>query len=371
MAEVTVRVGTTWLHSLGYGHVGDVEYTTTYGVGGVGLLTASFSLALPANFTHPALRQGAAVQLSVGGWPICSPGVLAEPDRNEWRFTVDGVKRLAEKVVAVDGSGNPSTDLSVIIPAAVTRGLPWLYYSSGADALPTGAVSAASSDAANLNYVQQVLDKYCEVNGKRWLIDRYGYLRFTTDTTTPTLALTPGVPSMATADDDYTMRVYTRRVSGVSVTSPTVGEPNAWAANKAEDTAAGTRWGISETLEDITDMGLLTSLQGTAVAQAILTAGGARPAWIEGVAPAAYQLTTLGGAQAPHWLADAGSMVRHHGWLDSDGQLAFGKTVDWVIGSKTWRQTDGSLTITPIGLAARTAAQVAAKQAREAMPDFK
>ena len=365
--QVEVRVGITWMHSLGYGDIGDLEYTTVHGSGGGGLLTASFSLALPRGFTHSALRQGARVQLSVGGWPICSAGILAEPDRDEWRFTVDGVKRLAERMVAVDGAGNPSTDLSVIIPAAVTRGLPWSYFSSGAEALPTGAVSEASEEAANLNTIQAVLDKYCELNGKRWLIDRHGYLRFTTDTTTPTLALTPGVPSIATADDDYTMRVYTRRVSGLN----TDGEPNAWAANMAEDTAAGARWGISETVEDITDLGLLDSLDGQDIANAILAAGGARPAWTAGVAPAAYQLTTLGGTAVPHWLTEAGAMVRHHGWLDSDGNLAFGKTVDWVIGSKTWRQSDQSLTIAPVGLAARTTAQVAAKQAREMQRSFR
>lgn len=365
--QVAVRVGSTWLHSLGFGHVGDLEYTTVYGDGGGGLLTASFTLGLPAGFTHPSLRQGALVQMSVGSWPICSAGILAEPDRAEWRFTVDGVKRLAEKMAAVDGSGNPSTDLSVVIPAAVARGLPWSYYSSGANALPAGAVSTASEDAANLNTVRAVLDKYCEVNGKRWRIDRHGYLRFTTDTTTATLALTPGVPSMATADDDYVMRVYTRRVSGLN----TDGEPNAWAANMAEDTAAGARWGVSESIEDITEFGLLDTFDGQDIAAAILAAGRARPAWAEGVAPAAYQLTTLGGTEVPHWLADAGSMVRHHGWLDSDGNLAFGGTVDWVIGSKTWRQSDGSLTLTPVGLAARTTAQVAAKQAREMQRSFR
>lgn len=367
MAEVGVRVGSTWLHSLGYGHIGDLEYSTVYGVGGGGLLTASFSLGLPRGFTHPALRQGQVVTLSMGGWPIGS-GILAEPDRDEWRFTVDGLKRLAEKMVAVDGSGNPSTDLSVIIPAAcdtVTRspGLPWNYVTSE---LPVGAVSTTSEAAANLNFIQQVLDKYCELNGKRWVIDRHGYLRFVTDPTTPTLALTPGVPSIATADDDYVMRVYTRRVSAL-----TSGEPSAWAANKAEDTAAGARWGVAESIEDITDLGLLTNTQGNTIAASILAAGRARPAYTEAVAPAPDQIATPGGSAAPHWLVPAGSMVRHHGWLDSDGDLAFGKTVDWVIGSKTWRQSDRSLTIAPIGLAARTTAQVAAKQAREAMPGFK
>lgn len=368
MADLSLRVGSTWLNSIA--RVGDIEYTTTYGAGGGGLLTASWSMALPRGYTHPALRQGVTVDLVVGTHVIGS-GIMADPDRDEWRFVIDGLKRVAERMVAVDGSGNPSTDLSVVIPAAVSRtpGLPWRYVLAD---LPVGPVSSDSEDVANLNYLQQVIDKYCEIHGKRWLIDRFGVFRLVDDPTAPTLALTPGVPSMATAADDYVMRVYARRVSAVSGTPA---EPSAWAVNMSEDVAAGSRWGVSESIEDITNLGYLSSGDGQDIADAILDAGRARPAFTQAVAPHPFQITTIGGTTAPHWLINEGAMVRHQGWLDSDGALAFGRTVDWVIGSKTYREGGAggaaSLTIGPVGLAARTSAQNAAKVARELQASFK
>lgn len=352
----------------GYGldsirRVGDISYATTYGPGGGGLLTCSFAMALPRGFTHPALRMNTRVTLSVGGWPIGS-GTLAEPDRDGWQFTVDGLFRKGEKVLALDASGNPSTDISLIIPAANNRapGLGWNYVASE---LPTGSLSTASETDANLNYISQVLDRYCELNGKRWLIDRYNYLRFVTDPTTPDYALTPDVPAMATADDGYSMRVYMRYVSAVSGTPP---EPTGHGVAMAEDVAAGGRYGMAESIEDVSELGYVSSTNAANMAAAVLAADGARPAYTQAVRLAPYQLTSPGGTTVPHWMIRGGHMVQHNGWLDTYGAQTFGGKT-WVVGSTSWSQSDG-LTVGPLGMAARTSAQVAAAQAKKWEPVF-
>src|SRR5690348_6940194 len=98
---IGVKIGGAWAHGLGY--VGDLEWSTTYTAQGGGLLTASFALSLPRGFTHPALRQGALVEFYVGSLRI-GAGLMAEPDRNDWTFTVDGLFREAEHYVAVDST---------------------------------------------------------------------------------------------------------------------------------------------------------------------------------------------------------------------------------------------------------------------------
>lgn len=359
-----VQVWSDGVNLDGISRIGDLEWTTVHrrsdanSTGGGGLLTCSFRLYLPRGFTHPALRRGALVELKVGGYPIGS-GVMEDPDRDEWTFTVDGLFRYAEWAVAATGTGAASTDLSVIIPAAIARGmLPGWRYSS----LPTGEVSAASTTEFRGNYIADVIAEYCRRNNKRWYIDQWRYLKFYDAPTTPALALAPGTPAMAVAGDDYTTGLFGRYAPTTTTFAATT--PQA-------DAATATRWGGRESWEDIAEQGTLTLVSANALMASLFATRQARVAFTEGVEVSRSQISTLGGASPELWqVGTTPSMVRHHGWLDADGSRAYGKTVDWEVGSTVHRAGSPTVQIFPLDLAPRTDAQVTQAEWQRTRPGF-
>jgi hypothetical protein len=345
---LTLRIGGVPAQALGYGAVGDLEIKQRWSSTGGGMDVVSFKLACPRGYTHPALRQGSLVEVLRGPYRLGS-AILADPDREGWTFVADGLFRRAEHFVAQASGGAASTVPSVVVSEANLRGLGW----NGIGNLPTTAVATASSDTAQLNTVADVLSEYCRLNGKRWGLDANSVPYVADDPTIPTLALTPGTPKMATADDDYASRVTVRYVSAVAGTPP---EPSGWA--QASATSTLTPHGPRETTEDITNLGLLSSGAAGTYAATVLAAQSARPAFTEALDVAAYQVTTIGGTPPSRWAPLHGQMVRHFGVLDSDGQAAYGSTLQWVVGSTTYRPGDDSLILAPTDMAARTVAQV-------------
>ena len=354
---IGIQVGGAWLHQIA--PVGDLKWSTCYGNGeGGGSLAASWSMALPKGFTHPSLRQGSGVSIVAGGLPIWQ-GVLSEPDRGDWTFQADGYCRRAEAFAAVDASGVPSTDVSVVIPAAISRGLGWV----DPGGLSVGSVSADSEDASNLNTVGAVLDRYCQNAGKNWRIDNARRLIIESNPSEVAWSLKPGVPAMSIADDDYATTLFGRYVASVAGTPP---EPATWGAASVSDSAAANRWGAREQIEDLTDLGTMDATSAQALLQARLNAGKARPAFAQGVEVGFGQIATLGGVPAYLPFVQAGQWVRHRGALDSESLLAFGVELTWLIGGTEYEANSRTISLTPVGLAPRTLSSVIAAQQKAA-----
>lgn len=345
---LSLRIDGVPAQSIGYGVVGDLEVQHRYSSTGGGLQVVSFKLACPPGYTHPSLRQGASVQVLRGPVSLGSAR-LADPDRDGWSFVADGLYRQAEHFTA-DGSTSPSA----VVTAANSRGMGW----NGVGNLNGASLSTTSETAKQLNTVADVLNEYARLNNMRWGLDVTNTPYMVADPTAVTLALTPGVPKMATAADDYASRVTVRYVSAVSGTPAA---PSAWALASASTTT--TPHGIRETFEDITNLGLLSGATATTYAQQILATKTARPAFTEAVEVAPTELTNLGGQPVAPWQSLTGQRIRHFGILDSDGQAAYGKTLEWVVGATTYRPSEGTLIVAPTELAARTVAQIQAKTA--------
>ena len=357
---LSVLVGGAWTstgpsggrHLHGLAPYGDLEFSTTLqrptdSTGGGGLLTAQWSMTLPRNVSLPSvLHQGQLVQLRAGSLPI-GCGVIAETPNGD-TVTVDGLYRQGEDFQAVDSSNLPSTDLSVAIPQAIANGLMW----RDPGTLPTGSLKTTDADATvQYNTVSALLNAYCRLNGKVWRIDRWGFLRIETLTTTPRWFASPTTPSMETADDDFASTVFIRRVGGVG----TDGQPNAWAGNSATDSTVPQGM-IRQIAMDLEQLGYMNSTAGAAKAQAILDANKSRSAFTEGLELQRGQLHS-GGVFPEPWQVWAGQMVRHANWVNSSGNVQIGRRKDWVIGGTTFRQGQ-PLLVTPMGLAPRTEAQI-------------
>lgn len=358
---LTVRVGASfnsgsptggrWLHGLV--PFGNLSFSTamqrpTDSTGGGGLHTMSWDLALPGDLPLPTeLRWDSLVELFAG--PVClGAGVIAETPRGN-SVTVDGLFRLGEDFYAVDASYLPTTDLSVAIPQAISRGLRW----ADPGDLPVGSLSTLSEDAAKFNTVAGLANAYCKANNKLWYIDRTHTFRIIDPPSTATQdwSLSPLVPNPQRAEDGFVSRYFIRRVDGVDVDN----QPNAWAANTAVDAGAPA---IREAAEDLESLGYMNSAAGDAKAAALLEANKSRSAFTEGVEVARGLLTTLGGTAPELWAVAAGEVVRQSNWLSASGDLVLGDSQAWVIGSTEWRQGE-ELSISPMGLAPRTAGAVA------------
>lgn len=351
---LTIRIDGHYAQTFGHGQVGEIEVVHRWASDGGGLHLLSFTIAAPTGYAHPALRSGALVQVLRGrrslGW-----AVLSEPNRDDWTFTADGLYTEAEHFTA-DGLTSPRA----VVLAAISRGLQW----ASAGDLPDVPVSPSSETTRELATVADVLNEYARQNNLRWGVDEHGVPYFAADPTEPTLALTPGVPKPATSLDDYATRVTVRYVSEVSVPEEG-GTPEPIAYGLVYGVSAEKPHGIREVTEDATQLGKLTQAQAQTYADELAVAYAARSSFAEAIEVRRGDLTTLHGATVEPWLGHHGKRVRHHGVLDSIGQRQRGKTLEWVVGSTTYKPGEDSLVIAPVDLAARTLSQVqAAMKAR-------
>lgn len=325
---LTVRSDGFWLHSLlPSGAMSPVSFTT----GMNGPLVAEWDMSLPVGFTHPALRQGARVQVFAG--PMCVwSGVMAEPDRNDWHFTADGLHRLGERFDAAFTDASKTLDAA--IASAISRGLPWT--------LPT---SISTTFTVTEGSVADALDAYVASTGQQWRVGPNGQVRVYDLPTAVDWTLTPDVPAMPTADDDYASTLVITYSSGRTSVS---------------DAAAADRWGTREERIDLSSLGLSAS---QAVSQALLANRKARPAFTDGVEVSRLRVTTPGGTPPEFWQLAAGiQRVRQHGTLTSDGAVNLG-VLEWVIGATSYTDGSGTVALTPMGRVPRAQAEVVASQA--------
>jgi len=340
--------GKVWAHGLG--PVGGLEVAHLWSSTGGGLHYVKFSIALPADFSHHQLRRGISAEVFHGPQSL-GKSVMADVDRAGWTFVADGLFRRAEHFNAEDGTGATSTNLQTIITQANLRGMGWTGFGN----LPNVAVSVAAEGNNSLRKVADVINAYCTDTGQRWGVGVDGVPYVATDGTDVAWTLRPGTPALPTADDDYVSRVTVRYVSAVAGTPS---EPSEWEVVSASTT--DTPHGPRETQEDITDQGLLATIDAQTYADNYLAANGARTAFTAAVA-VNTELTTPASTSMDPWsagLLTLGKLGRHHGVLGSEGgQQRYGETLQWVCGSTVYKPGE-ALVMTPVDIAARTVAQV-------------
>ena len=334
-----VRADGQWLSLVG--EVSGIEFSTRWGQGPSGHESLSFRFDYPRRHTPPMLRRGVRVELHDGsGIPVWA-GKAAEPagDGDGWSCHARGYGHEAERFI-VFGT-NPATQVN----AAVSRGLEWVVGS-------TPATPSAPSSIERGDSLSALLDYAATQAGQRWVVwDQT--LTVGTDPTTPSWVAAPEVPTPGQADDNFVSALHGRYVSAVSGTPPV---PTAWSTVTVEDAEAVAKYGRVEALVDYTPLGLMTSGDVTADLNKRLQLAGGRLGFTEAVAVNRDTLATFGGVQAAPWRVRAGEMVRLSNLVDR----ASGASTDVVIQRTTYRADDESVTVEPLGLAARDLASVLA-----------
>ena len=336
MSAFSLRSAGYWLASVA--PFGDLAVTWRYGDGGGGLAEVSWSMDLPYDYDHPALRNGALVELFDGGQRV-GMAKLAEPGRTETgrSFTALGVYREAEKFLCFDSSGTTSTIPNEAVDQAALRGCILTRGESLTDnAIVTGSVTEG------LNYLADLLDAYAVETSQYWRVDGNGKIFAEPPPITPTWQLIPGVVDPQPASDGWATRLFGRYQTSGTLHTAT-----------AADAAAEARWGgRREQGIDLTALGSIDSTRAGNRLAGLLARGKAKLSIADRLEVNRYQLQTMGGQPADLSMVRAGQVVRIHGlaaysqWLDGNPWM------DMPLGEVTWVDGADTITLAPINMAA-------------------
>lgn len=378
--------GTTWNHELA--PIANLKYKK----GDHGLLAASWDMALPPGFMHPALTPGKRVEIFYCGASRVGWGFMEEPDREEWKCTAVGSEFLAyvalltiggeqisglfpEHLVlgetdpyngaryAVSQGAGPAVEDEALV-AQVMR-----HFDFTVDGTIPGGPNAEGSDAdPALAYgvggvyldLKAALDANMAATGKRYVLDENGLLQIVEEPTTPTRALTPNVPGVGLSLDNWfsstVMRYLHHKESGGTIALPdgttedvVLGiywaaiaySPDAWRWGERERTLA---FDPEHQISEAAAQAIVDALQAEAV-----------PAATRGVTLHDGQVTNLGGTPIALPLLKTNEMNQHFGVLDVPGAR---NVREWVTGHLEMDTTTGAAAITPRNVAPRTLAQV-------------
>lgn len=347
-----------WAAQIGeYGMWGDLQVQTRWGEGASGMYEAQWTMPLPPEFEHPILRRGTIVELMDGPWRVGSPLILTEPARgmgldDPWKFVATGIGREVEGTnswYVDDGTGATTSNAATAIDTAIANGLPWAGRDSSILTTDYGA------EPEGLITIGALLSNIGDALGQRWGVGQNNIVRMLSDPTTPSYQVTPGVASLGIADDEYATVVkgrYLDFTSGVNETAVSPSSPS----------AVETRYGRREFPVDLTGLGAITASAAQDITDGILAKSKGRLGWTNGLTVTSNEILTAGGVPADlSKVAEdvgTGCMVRLHGifndLLDYNGQT----WLDIIIGEATYVDGAPTITLNPLGLAARDLAHI-------------
>jgi hypothetical protein len=338
VSSIQVKVDGQWIAGIApWG-----ELTWSHAADG-GCKEASWKMDLPSTYVSPNLRRNKLVEIRFGPQNIWQ-GILTEPDYDDdWTFTAQGLSTLGYgDFLAFDSGLNTTSTPDTAIDQAIARGVPWTRPAS----ISAVAVGSATDVTDSINYVGDLLDAYATGAGQRWGVNAAGQVYCAADPTTPTWCLSPGSGRFGLADDDYASDLFGRyQTSSGALATATVA-----------DTVARGALGRREFPVDLTPLGTITPLQAQTYLSGLLAKGKSRMGYTNGLTVNASQLTTPGGTPASLPLVEAGDMVRMFGVVNEQGQSL--PYLDWVIDETSYEAGSDTIGLTPVGLVARTLADV-------------
>lgn len=341
-----VRCDGVWLGSIGT--VADLTWSSRWVRAGFsGCYEAAWTLDIDPNATPPYLERGAVVEIVESGIVLWA-GILTEPERGEpWRLHAFGYGAEAARYICLDATAATTTRPRTAVDQAITRGLPWIRYAFTLSDDPF----TASGAPTELKYLDKLLDAWTESAGYRWAVWADKEIVCATDPATPKWILTPGAGEMGVADDEYITHLYGRYVSAVDGATPPT--PTEWKTVLVGDAAAATRWGRVEAKIDWSKLGLMDATRAASLTQARFDRVGARMGWTNAVEGTAYTLAAAPGVPATLSQPRAGDLLRIHGVLNTQGDLAIGAAVDVVLGEVRYQDGAETVYLAPVGLVPR------------------
>lgn len=293
--------------------------------GGCGEIKWSFLLS--ANYQHPMLMRGTAVELAWGSWPVWS-GRLRSYDKATGEAIGEGWSRQAYDLLALDGSGNTTRDVAVAVTQAIARGWQVTNY-----AAVSGTVAGTSTDPMT---VGALLDARAKELGQRWGVNARRELYMRADPTVPTYQTLPASAVLSPSAGEWPTHFAGRFFDGASYVTT---------IRPSVATVGGRR---QEEPVDLTDRGTLTLAQANAILDGTL-ATVPKVGWAQGLTLSRTQLRTTGDVPAPLMAVEAGPMLRSLGVLCDNGVVQ-GPYADVVIGRTRYTAGASDIQVDPVGL---------------------
>lgn len=319
--------------------------TRSYGEGGC--LQASFSYYLPPGVRHSALRPGNMLEgIASGGveWAGC----VTEVDPVEGVIHARGYSAEAGSYLALDGSGNSTSNPRTAGNTAVGEGYPVTIDSSIPNANYTDVADGANTLAALWAGQASELGQYLTVFEDR-------VARMVAPPTTPVWQIPPGAVDLGSVSDDFTSVLKIVYRSGTSTYSKiTVPDP-----------VAVTLFGYRAEAVDVTSLGVITSTRATQVGNGLLAKYRSRMGWTQGFTVSKYDLKNMGMEDADLSLVRSLQMVRVNG-VDDERQALFGLPyMDITIGEAGLTSGDEVIDLSPVGAVAETFDEIVADLAKK------
>lgn len=322
---------------------GDLTVQSRWGDEGCGTWEIGWSMDLPVGYRHPLLTRGRLVQVIDAG-VVVESGVLAEPDRDEGRFTATGLVREAERYKALNGSLDSTTNARVAVDRAIDRGLPWRRDVAIKDAKYGGELNPGG-----LNDLHVLLDAVADEAGVRWGVHPDGRMLWQADATDPMLFVGPGVVELGTSDDEYASAVVVRYYDSAAAE---------FASVRVEDEAASAAWGVAEWGVDASDLGGITTAEATTIAENVLAKGRARLRPVGSFEVALGEVVDASHTTVPPHTLRAGQVLRVPLPAEDPRNLTGRLTLDVVLGQVTYTDGTDTASLTPLGAADRSMAAV-------------
>lgn len=336
--SLQAKVDGLWLGTIG--RPGDLTFST---IAPGASERASWRMALPETFSHPALQPGAPVEFLCGPLPVFA-GTLSQPEHTEdgWSFSAAGAMADGDGYLCFDSGGNTTSIPDTAIDEAIADGLNWTRPAS-----ISAAAFAAGGSTDALNKVSELLDAWSLSESKRWGVDARRRVFAAADPTTPTLYMKPGSGRLALADDEYASVISVRYKTG----------PGTYATVHVSDPVATAKYRRAYPY-DATHLGVITAGKATDVGNGLLARGKARYALTEPFTVSRHQLTTPGGQPVYLPFVRGGVMVRALGIRDEQGfPLPY---YDFVLGRTEYTEGADTIQLSPVNLAARNLGDVLA-----------
>lgn len=334
--DLQIRAKGVWLSTVT--RWGDLTFSGSW-PGGCNELTFTATTAYGTRVA--SLLRAARLDLCWSGGTVWS-GSVQEPDWNgtEVRVTAQGAFREAVGYTPLDGSDVPSDNALTATNRAIAHGLGWTVGTG----IPNTSLGA-TSPYANL---AGLLDDHATNLAKSWYVGADRVVNMVAAATTPSYQIRAGAQDMGIAVDDFASQVVliyhdSGTDSTKSVIYPAFGSDGVYEAT----------WGHQEWMKDITDQGAMTALVASGIAQAVYEKTKQKPGFTNGLELGVGEIVDSGWRPihpARVALEGWGKVARHHGVPDV--ALATPYT-DFVIGSTSHAAGSQTVTVNPVGLAAR------------------
>lgn len=356
---LTLRLGSTWAQEIGNGRVEGLEVQHKWASSGSGLNYVKWSMDLPERFWHPSLAAGTIVEVFRGDVKL-GAATISEVDRADWTFVADGIFRQAEKYNATQPE-----NIVEVIEQAIARGMPW----AGIGELDGSGDPYLAATRGEKPTIASMLTGYVEQSGQRWGVDENDLVFIKSDPFvhdveiltktpgedgTPQWAVTPGTPLMPFSDDLFVTRAHVLyHVAGIS----TYGVPQTYltatSASTGDLSLPGGREITVIANPAMTDVGHAQTL-----ADALFRRNTLRYGFTEGLDIFPGELITPGGTPIEPWAAYKllGTLGVHYGAINEKNNSAVGETIQWVMGTTTYKDDDQSLQIASVDFQPRTLA---------------